>query len=331
MKKRIMFIGTGGTIASEMTAEGLLPELGAEKLLRYVPEVSELCDTGSVQLYNLDSTNVGPEHWLGMAACIRENYGAYDGFVLTHGTDTMAYTAAALSYLIQRSPKPIILTGAQKPIGFDTTDSKQNLLDAFLCACAEDMHGVSIVFGGRVITGTRASKTHTKSFDAFSSMNYPNLAEVRDGRIFQYIVPECGAEPVFYQALDTRVGLLKLYPGCGGELLRFMLERCDALIVESFGVGGMPQGGGLHELVTEAAAGGKTIIMTTQVPNEGSDLAVYNTGHALSGAAGVLEAWDMTTEAALGKTMWILAQTRDPERIRQMFYAPVARDILMTP
>ena len=330
MRKRIMFIGTGGTIASEMTEEGLLPELGAELLLRYVPGVSALCDTPCVQLFNLDSTNVGPEHWMRMAACIRENYALCDGFVLTHGTDTMAYTAAALSYLIQKSPKPIILTGAQKPIGFDTTDSKQNLTDAFLCACAEDMHGVNIVFGGRVITGTRASKTHTKSFDAFSSMNYPNIAEVRDGRLVQYIVPECAAEPVFYRALDTRVGVFRLFPGCGADMLRFMLDGSDALIIESFGVGGMPQRDGLQELVTKAAGSGKTIIMTTQVPNEGSDLAVYNTGHALSAAEGVLEAWDMTTEAALAKIMWILALTRDRARIRELFYAPVARDMLIT-
>jgi L-asparaginase len=134
MRKRIMFIGTGGTIASEMTEEGLLPGLEPSQLLRYVPEVATLCDTGCVQLFNLDSTNIGPEHWLAMARTIRENYGNYDGFVISHGTDTMAYTAAALSYLVQGSPKPIILTGAQKPIGFDTTDSKVNLKDSFLSA-----------------------------------------------------------------------------------------------------------------------------------------------------------------------------------------------------
>lgn len=328
MKKKILLIGTGGTIASEMTGEGLLPELGAERLLRYVPAVSEMCDVGCIQLCNLDSTNIGPEHWLQMARTVREHYGEYDGFVFTHGTDTMAYSAAALSYLIQGSPKPIIFTGAQKPIGFETTDSKQNLTDAFLCACAPALHGVAIVFGGRVITGTRASKTHTKSFDAFSSMNYPNLADVRDGRLLQYIVPEALPAPRFYDALCTRVGLLKLIPGGDAELLRFQLSRCDGLVVESFGVGGLPQGGGLPELLLSAAAAGKTVVMTTQVPNEGSDLAVYNTGHALSGADGILEAWDMTTEAALTKTMWMLAVTREEAALRELFYTPVGRDIL---
>lgn len=328
MRKRIMFIGTGGTIASEMSEEGLLPGLQTAQLLRYVPAIADLCDTGSVQLYNLDSTNIGPEHWLGMARTIRDNYDLFDGFVISHGTDTMAYTAAALSYLVQGSPKPIILTGAQKPIGFDTTDSKVNLQDSFICACADDLHGVCIVFNGRVIIGTRACKTRSKSFDAFSSINYPNIAVVRDGCLTQYITPECGDKPVFYDALNTRVGLIKLVPGGDADLLRFMIARSDALVIESFGVGGLPQGCGLHAIVEAAAAGGKTIVMTTQVQNEGSDLAVYNTGHALRGSPRILEAYDMTTEAALSKIMWILGFTREPEKVCALFYKPVNRDIL---
>ena len=151
--KKILLIGTGGTIASEVTQNGLAPELTTEQLLAHIPAISGICEVECIQLLSLDSTNITPEHWLMMAQCIRKNYHAYDGFVLTHGTDTMAYTAAALSYLIQGSPKPIILTGAQKPIGFDSTDSKINLLDAFRCA-SEDMPGVSIVFNNQVILGT---------------------------------------------------------------------------------------------------------------------------------------------------------------------------------
>jgi L-asparaginase len=323
-----MFIGTGGTIASEMTEEGLLPGLRPAQLLRYVPAVADLCDTGCIQLFNLDSTNIGPEHWLAMARTIRDNYADYDGFVISHGTDTMAYTAAALSYLVQNSPKPIILTGAQKPIGFDTTDSKVNLKDSFICACTDDIHGVCIVFNGRVIIGTRACKTRSKSFDAFSSINYPNIAVVRDGCLTQYITPEHRGEPVFYDTLHTRVGLLKLIPGLDAELLSFMLARSDALVIESFGVGGLPQGGGMHALVDEAAEQGKTIVMTTQVQNEGSDLAVYTTGHALRGNPRILEAYDMTTEAALTKIMWILGMTREPERVCSLFCTPVSKDML---
>ena len=151
-------IATGGTIASEMTPSGLAPELNPQQLLSFIPRIAEVCDVECLQLYSLDSTNIRPQHWLGIAKAVRENYDQYDGFVISHGTDTMAYTAAALSYLIQGSPKPIVLTGAQKPIWFDSTDSKRNLTDAFLYAC-RGCGGVQIVFNGKVILGTRARKT----------------------------------------------------------------------------------------------------------------------------------------------------------------------------
>ena len=133
--KNILMIGTGGTIASGQTAEGLAPELDPSRLLQDTPRVAQLCRVDCLQLYSLDSTNIRPCHWLGLARAIRERYDQYDGFVISHGTDTMAYTAAALSYLIQDCPKPIVLTGAQKPIWYDGTDSKRNLTDAFLYAC----------------------------------------------------------------------------------------------------------------------------------------------------------------------------------------------------
>lgn len=326
MRKRILFIATGGTIASEVTAFGLKPGISAGALLRTVPAISELCDVESEQLYDLDSTDIGPEHWLGMAKSIREHFDSFDGFVLSHGTDTMAYTAAALSYLIQNSAKPIILTGAQKPIGFDTTDSRVNLLDSFICACRDDMHGVMIVFNGRVILGTRARKTHSKSFDAFSSINYPHIADVRDGRVLQYIEPEFTDEPVFSSELDRRVALMKLIPGADAAQLEFLLERNDALVIESFGVGGLPRG--MHEAVHASAREGKLIVMTTQVQNEGSDLAVYGTGRPLSEDPLILEAYDMTTEAAVTKLMWLLPIAASQSEAARLFYTPVNRDIL---
>ena len=326
MRKRILFVATGGTIASEMTAFGLKPGVSAEALLQAVPAIAGLCDVDSEQLYDLDSTDIGPEHWLGIARVIRENYAAYDGFVISHGTDTMAYSAAALSYLIQGSVKPIIFTGAQKPIGFDTTDSRVNLLDSFICACRGDMHGVMIVFNGRVILGTRARKTHSKSFDAFSSINYPHIADVRDGRVLQYIVPEYMPEPLFSDVLDTRVSLMKLIPGATEAQLEWLLQRSDALVIESFGVGGLPKG--MHEAVHASAREGKLIVMTTQVQNEGSDLAVYGTGRALSEDPLILEAYDMTTEAAVTKLMWLLPRVKSQVEAARLFYTPVSKDIL---
>ncbi len=325
--KKILMIGTGGTIASDITPEGLTPELNAEQLISAVPRIAEICDVECVELYALDSTNLKPEHWLGIARTVRENYDRYDGFVISHGTDTMAYTAAALSYLIQNSPKPIVLTGAQKPIWFDGTDSKRNLTDAFLYACRGG-GGVQIVFNGKVILGTRARKTYSKSFQAFSSVNHPDLAVIQDERLLQYLTCPIGEKLTFYDTLDNSVGLLKLIPGTSRELLQFMVDRYDGLVVESFGVGGLPEYNGFYDVIRSGVDRGKIIVMTTQVPNEGSDLTVYHVGIRIKSTLRLLEAYDMTTEAAVCKLMWILGRTRDFNEARTLFYRPVARDIL---
>lgn len=327
--KKILLIGTGGTIASAPTAEGLAPGLTTEELLRRIPNVKKTCAVDCVQLMALDSTDIGPLHWRTIVECIRENYDGYDGFVLTHGTDTMAYTAAALSYMIQDSPKPIVLTGAQKPIGFDTTDSRANLTDAFLCASA-DLPGVSIVFDHKVILGTRAKKTRSRSFSAFESINYPELAVVRDGVLLRYIRQECADRPAFYPELDRNVALMKLTPGVDREVLDFLFTRNDAVIIESYGVGGVPQEGGFYDCIRTWKERGRFAVLTTQVENEGSDLGVYHVGHRLKNELGVLEAYDMTTEAVLAKLMWLLARTRDQAEVQKLFYTPVAGDILWT-
>lgn len=327
--KKVLMLGTGGTIASGMTDSGLTPVLTSRQLAESVPELAQICDVTCRELFAIDSTNITPQHWLTIAAAIEESYDDFDGFVIAHGTDTMAYTAAALSYLIQDSPKPIVLTGAQKPIGFETTDSRMNLTDAFLVAVNE-MPGVQIVFNGKVILGTRACKTHSKSFQAFSSINYPYLAVLQDGRILRYIHGGEAAEPRFFETLDERVSVLKLIPGMGTDVLDYLLERNDAVIIESFGVGGLPdyEYADFYSCVRRHTAAGKLIIMTTQVSNEGSDLAVYHVGHRLKSERGVLEAYDMTTEAVVAKVMWILGQTRDFDEIRRLFYTPVAFDLL---
>ena len=170
--KKILMIGTGGTIASSKTISGGLQRLlTSDEILMYIPSISQICEVETVQVCNMDSTNISPDIWVLLADTIRKHYDAYDGFVISHGTDTMAYTAAALSYLIQDSPKPIILTGAQRPISMEITDSKTNLYDSFLYASSDFASGVQIVFNGKVILGTRARKTHSKSFQAFSSIN----------------------------------------------------------------------------------------------------------------------------------------------------------------
>ena len=328
--KKILMLGTGGTIASEMTPDGLSPELTPAQLLRYVPGISEIAEVDCLELFNIDSTNMTPSHWVAVARALREHYDSYDGFVISHGTDTMAYTAAALSYLVQGAQKPIVLTGAQKPINYDSTDSKLNLMDAFVCACSETVHGVCIVFSGRVIVGTRARKTCSKSFTAFSSINYPDLGILHDHRLMTYIEPAVLPRPLFFDTLDENVGLIKMIPGTDNELLEYLLSRKDALLVECFGVGGLPSYSDdrLFETVRRACDAGKFIVVTTQVQNEGSDLSIYQVGHRLKGYRRVLEAYDMTSEAALAKIMWILGRTRDAEEVARLFYTPVANDIL---
>ena len=187
MKKKILLIATGGTIASQSGAQGLEPKLGAQALLSCVGEIFTFCDVDAVQIYNIDSTNVTPAHWILLAKTIQENYDKYDGFVVCHGTDTMSYTAAMLSYLIQGSKKPIVLTGSQQPIDKEDTDGRINLRDSFLYATQDYACDVVIVFQGKVIAGTRAKKVRAKSYNAFTSVDFPYLAVIRDGKVIPYI------------------------------------------------------------------------------------------------------------------------------------------------
>ena len=328
-------IGTGGTIASMLSRNGLDPKISGSELLNMVPSIRSFSEVDTCELFRVDSTNMSPDMWLKLAEKIKECYDSYDGFVISHGTDTMAYTAAALSYLIQNSYKPIVLTGAQKPIGNESTDSKVNLSDAFICA-SSDMPGVQIVFNGKVILGTRALKTHTKSYSAFDSINYPVLGVIQDGNLIRYIDNTPKEQTVFYDRLGEKVCLLKLIPGMQTGVLEYMLENYSAVIIESFGAGGLPtspthDNADFHGIVRKYAEMGKTVVMTTQTVHEGSDLSVYKVGSDLIKIPGIIEAYDMTTETIVAKMMWILGQTSDTDEIRKMFYTPVAHDILRTP
>lgn len=328
--KHILMIGTGGTIASDRSENGLVPVLTSEQLLRYVPGIRKFCSIDCIQPFSLDSTNMQPRHWQQISEVLQAHYDRYDGFVIAHGTDTMAYTAAALTYLVQGSKKPIVLTGSQKPIGFDSTDSKVNLEDAFRCACCDSLHGVLLVFNGKIMLGSRACKTHSQSYEAFSSINYPYVGIVQGGKILQYIEPCYSDLPVFYPAPDPKVALLKLIPGTDPELLRWMLQHNDGLVLESFGVGGIPEypDSAFLEALEEGIAAKKAIVLTTQVQYEGSSLGTYQVGRCLTVHPEILEAGNMTTSAVCAKLMCILGRTKDPDEVRRLFYLPVACDFL---
>lgn len=332
--KKILLIATGGTIASQQTEHGLAPLILPETFLRHVPGIRTLCEVDTVQILNLDSTNLRPQHWLLMAKTIRENYNHYDGFVVCHGTDTMSYTAAALSYLIQHSPKPIVLTGSQRPIDREDTDARSNLYGSFLYAVSPYAHDVVLVFDGKVIAGTRARKIRTKSYNAFDSINFPYLASIQGDKIISYISnPPTNEMPAFFDHLNQKVFLLKLIPGLEEGIFSYLEDKYDALILESYGVGGIPSDTDynfseeIHRLIEH----GMTVVMATQVIHEGSDMTVYQVGHRIKEQYGLLESFDMTLEAVVTKLMWILAQTRDQKEISRLFHTTVNYDMLFRP
>lgn len=305
--KKILLISTGGTIASMPSSDGLVPQIDSKKLLEYLNFTKLNFKIDTINLFNVDSTDMQPEHWLRIKDEIKNNYNKYDGFVITHGTDTMAYTASALSYLIQNSKKPIVLTGAQKSIDMDITDAKNNLLNSLIYASKEKSSGITVVFNGKVIAGTRARKERTKSFDAFTSINFPFLAIIQDEKVYRYITDRNNEKEVkFFDNLNTNVFVLKLIPSLTPKILDEIFKNYDAIIIESYGVGGIPKiiETKLKELV-QTYNNEKIIIMTTQVPQEGSDIGVYEVGKRISSIS-YLEAHDMTIESTVTKIMWIL-------------------------
>ena len=327
--KHILMIATGGTIASKETGEGLAPAISSDELLACVPEVAQVCSVDTVQPFNLDSTNVHAPHWLEIASIVEKNYSRYDGFVVTHGTDTMAYTAAALSYLIQNNAKPVVLTGSQKSVYSRDTDARRNLSDAFLFCADDNAYGVRIVFDGSVILGTRAKKTRTRSFNAFSSIDFPAVAVMREGRPFYYIEgrkPQ--GEPVFYRKLNEKVFVLKMIPGLSEDIFDYLDTHCDGLIIESFGAGGLPDynDNAFFKRLSHFISMGKTAVLTTQAEHEGSAMDKYAVGRKLRSCGRVLEARCMTLEAIVAKLMWILSFARG-EEAEKLFYVPVERDI----
>ncbi len=341
-KKRILLVATGGTIASKEEGNGLSPALSGEELTRFVPEVADLATLDVKQAMNIDSTNMRPSDWLRVARTIVESYDDYDGFVVLHGTDTMAYTAAALSYLIQHSPKPIVLTGSQRPMASAFTDAKLNLYQSVLYATDDDASDVSIAFGGIVIAGTRARKQRTMSFNAFTSVNFPPLAYIRTDRIvrsapFAHARKAEGSRghaaaehPVVYDKLDPRVFALKLTPGLDSRIFSALAPSYDAVILETFGIGGIPEQGETGPCFQDAiyswVDSGRIAVMTTQVPEEGLDLGVYEVGRAYASHPGILRGADMTPEAIVAKTMWALGQTRDVAEVENLFNCEINHD-----
>ncbi|HJV30702.1 MAG TPA: asparaginase [Bacillales bacterium] len=325
--KKILLLATGGTIASVEGNEGLVPGLSAEELLRFIPDLSQDIKIDGKILMNIDSTNIQPEHWVKMADAVYKNYHEYDGFVITHGTDTLAYTSSALSYMLQGLGKPVVLTGSQIPISFKKTDAKKNVTDALRFAC-ENIGGVFIVFDGRVILGTRAVKMRTKSYDAFESINHPYVAYVNKNEVKYQWKPEPVTQELSLKTnVCTDVFLMKLYPGTKPEIFDCLKDLYKGIIIESFGNGGLPfEGRNLLTKVQELTEKGIAVVITTQCLEEGEDLRLYEVGHKVAQHQVILSG-DMNTEAIVTKLMWALGQTDSLDQVKKIIETPLSGDL----
>ena len=229
-----------------------------------------LCAVDTVQPYSLDSTNMCWKQWIHVAEIIRDSYAKYDGFVIAHGTDTLSYAAATLSYLIQKNEKPVVLTGAQKSIEVPDGDARRNLFEAFVYATDARACGTHVVFNGHVIAGTRARKTHTKSFDAFSSIDFPDIGVFYDKKLLCYIDErsECSGA-VFYDKLVPEILSIRVIPGMDPSVFDYITAHCRGVVIESFGVGGIPYYGdnAFEEKIAALMENGVRVVITTQVPH----------------------------------------------------------------
>ena len=312
----LTLLATGGTIACTPGKNGLEPTLGAQDLLSALGCAAP-CDVHTRDVFTLDSSNVQPEEWRALARAAHEALKTSEGVVITHGTDTMAYTAAALSFMLAGEGKPIILTGSQLPLDHPLTDARLNLLRAF-AAAQSGVPGVYVCFGDRLISGVRCVKTHTTSMDAFSSVNAPLAGhfDVEGLHIDhpQVYTPPSGAKPLpLRDGIDPRVFLLKLVPGTSPDVLRFVSEAgYRGLVIEAFGLGGLHYiRRNLVRALDALAAGGVRVLVVSQCLYEKANLGIYEVASGLS-ASHVRGGADMTTEAAVCKLMWALGQS-DPD------------------
>lgn len=330
VKKRICLIATGGTIAGRETKHGLMPALTGNDLADEVPELQELCDMDFVQLLQLDSSNLVPEHWQRMAEALAERYEAYDGFVISHGTDTMAYTSAALHYMLQNLAKPVIITGSQLPMGVADSDAPGNLLLAVKGAVGSRA-GVYLAFGGRLIQGNKAQKLYARDFVGFGSINVPDIAYL-DGQTGKLLWQDCNFVGVkqnsvplrLNTALDSSVAVIRLIPGTAPELIHLLADNgYRGIILEAFGTGGIPTDESplsLLPAIDYAIARGVLVVCTTQCVYDGVHMDTYEVGRRAI-EHGVLSGGDATTEALTVRLMLALGRGKTAETARKIFLA----------
>jgi len=325
--KKILLLTTGGTIASVESDRGLKPQLTGEDLIEHIPEASEICKLTSKPVIlngssdGVDSTNMQPENWVEIAKAVYTELvfsGAenYDGIVITHGTDTMAYTSSMLSFMITNLDKPVILTGSQKPIDAPSTDAKKNLLDAVRTA-VEGPPGVYIVFGGLIIQGTKASKVDTEDEKAFDSINAFFAGRIEGETVIMDNPLPHGTGGV---KLDINIVKdvfpLKLTPGINPDIIdKIVSMGYKGIVIEVFGLGGLPDK--FCGPIRSAAEKGVSVVGMTQCRDGTTDFSDYEVGReALK--AGIIPVSKMTFEAAVTKLMWVLGHASKPEEVEKM-------------
>lgn len=331
-KSALLLIYTGGTIGMKQDMQDLtLKPFDFSQILDEVPEIRKFAfkiDTYSFEP-PIDSSDVEPSLWQDLARLIKEKYEDYDGFIILHGTDTMSYSASALSFMLDGLTKPVIFTGSQLPIGVPRTDGKENLISAVEIASAKDEEGhpavpeVCVCFDSLLMRGNRSTKVNSEVFRAFQSPNFPPLAEA--GINIRYNNEYIRKPNDWYQSLtintelDTRVSILKIHPGITPEVVRNILCGKDtrAIIMETYGSGNAPTRDWFLDIVKESSAMNKIIVNVTQCLAGTVNMNIYANGKALE-RAGVIDGYDSTTESALAKLFYLMGKSRDNEWVKAM-------------
>ena len=340
-KSAILLIYTGGTIGmkEDPKAQALKP-FDFSQILAEVPELGKYAHKIDSYTFSplIDSSDVEPGLWVSLVNLIESKYDDYDGFVILHGTDTMAYSASALSFMIEGLTKPVIFTGSQLPIGMPRTDGKENLISSVEIAAAKDADGhalvpeVCIYFDNKLMRGNRTTKVNSDHFDAFHSENCPPLAEAGISiRYNQSIIrkPEnWNVKPTFHTHLDTRVSILKIHPGITEGVVEHILCSTEsrAVIIETYGAGNAPSKDWFISLINKALANGKILLNITQCLAGSVNMDIYATGKCLKNA-GVCSGYDCTTEGALAKLFYLMGILKENVRVKEMLETDLRGEI----
>lgn len=328
-KKRILLLTTGGTIASVSGVHGLVPRR-ASQMAEQVRQLQEHYDIQVQDLMSLDSSNILPQQWQEIARVVYENRNDFDGIVISHGTDTMAYTASAVTFMLPGIPLPVVFTGSQLPLTDVLSDGPDNLRTAFAMA-SSGCAGVFLAFDRKVMRGCRAVKVRASGFSAFESVNARYVATVSSRGLVldKEILTPPTVPPALRTQISNRVFLLKLTPGLSPEILDTLCAMgYQGIVLEAFGLGGINVLGTWLDSIRKAIGQGVSVVVTTQCLYDSSDLRVYQVGNQLL-EQGVLQGRDMTTEAAMTKLMWALGQSLTPEEMETLFCTSIAGEITL--